>query len=124
MKNRNNILTVFLLVSVYCFGIYVHATTSPSFNQQVTENSNNQKANLEASSKTLYTHTQQFENLFSDVAERPLLDLKLQLSAFWNIAYTNSLRHKTTFKQYTTYLKTILIRHRKSDLIFPFHYFW
>ncbi|SRR5690606_6454027 len=29
-----------------------------------------------------------------------------------------------TFKQYITFSANLLIRDRKSDLIFPFHYFW
>jgi len=124
MKNRNNILGVLLLISVYCFGFYVHITTTPTSNQWVNEKQNEQRSNLKASSKCFYEHTQPFENLFSDVLEKPLLDFKLPNIAFWNIVYTNNLLFNTKFKQYTKHLKTILIRQRKSNLIFPFHYFW
>ena len=124
MKNRDNILRVFLLVSVYCFGLYVHATTQPPFNEQTIKISSEQKANLESSSKIIYAHTQQFENLFSDITETNFLDFNLPQIAFWSITYANDLLFKSKFKQYKNHLKTILIRHRKSDLIFPFHYFW
>ncbi len=29
-----------------------------------------------------------------------------------------------SFSQYNLYIKNCLIKNRKSDLIFPFHYFW
>ena len=126
MKNWNNILGVFLLVSVYCFGIYTPAKKLSHSSLQNIEQSNTStpKENLEANSKLLQPHTQQFENLFSDVAELSFPELKLPYNGLWAIISSNDILFSAKFKQYQNHLKTILIRQRKSDLIFPFHNFW
>ena len=124
MRNWNNILKVLLLVAVYCFGIYVPTNTLPSSNTQTIEQSNNKKERLTTSTKVLYAHTQQFENLFSDLANYSFPNFKLPYFSFWAVICSNDLLFNAKFKQYKDLLKTILIRHRKSDLIFPFHNFW
>lgn len=124
MKNWNTILSVALLLSVYCFGIYIPASTLPSSYNLENTNKKEQKEILSTSSKILYAHTQQFESLYSDVTENTFPAFKVPFNVFWNTIYTNKILFNSKFKQYDNHLKTLLIRQRKSDLIFPFHYFW
>ncbi|WP_405296254.1 hypothetical protein [Algibacter sp. Ld11] len=126
MKNWNSILGVFLLVSVYCFGVYTPSQTLPysSLHNLEQSNSSTHKENLEANSKLLQPHTQQFENLVSDLAEVSFPELQLSYNSFYAVIFSNHILFNAKFKQYQNYLKNILIRQRKSDLIFPFHNFW
>ncbi|MDN3665394.1 hypothetical protein ACFFU1_15580 [Algibacter miyuki] len=124
MKARHHILRVLILLAVYCYGIYVPATAMPAaFTQSVAE-TNTPKESVTTTSKILYAHTQQLDNVYSDFSEYSLSQFKLAQEGFWAISHTYNLLFHAKYKQYQNHLKTILIRHRKSDLIFPFHNFW
>ncbi|WP_117884089.1 hypothetical protein [Aureibaculum luteum] len=124
MKRWNQILSVVLLISVYCFGIYVPAKTSLSSDTPVIEQKSEQKEFSTTLSNVLYPHTQQFENLFSEFTEFTLPIFKLGSEGFWAVFRSNEILLNAKFKQYKSHLKTQLIRSRKTDLIFPFHNFW
>lgn len=124
MKNWHKIFSVVLLVSIYCFGVYAPAETAVHSSEQTYTQNKEQKASFKSASKILYPHTQQLENSISDITECPFSILKLPTTAFWTIAYPVEIRLSAKFKQYKNYLNTLLIRQRKSDLIFPFHNFW
>lgn len=124
MIKQNNILRVLLLVTVYCFGIYSSANTLPFSNEIVLGKTGDQKTYFSESSKILSPHAQQSEISISDVAEVSTPNYKLPFTSF--SANLNAIEERFTsrYKQYTLYANTLLIRHRKSDLIFPFHSFW
>jgi hypothetical protein len=124
VKNKHQIIKVLLLISIYCFGIYLSANSSPYFSTQNVIQNNEQKEYLATTSKVLFTHTQQSENLLSELTEYSLPNFEFSSDNFWSIPYSNKLLFNSKFKQYNSYLKNTLIRHRKSDLIFPFHNFW
>ena len=125
MKKWHKILRVFLLVSIYCFGVYVPAKTALNSSAQTFEQHKEQKEYLNSASKILYPHTQQLENSISDITECSFSNFDLSsIEGFWTITYPEELLFNARFKQYKNYLKTLLIRQRKSDLIFPFHNFW
>lgn len=124
MKNWHKILRVFLLVSIYCLGVYVPTKTALNSSAQTFEQNKEQKAYLNSASKILYPHTQQLENSISDITECSFSTFNLPYQVFCTIAYPVDILFRARFKQYKNYLKTLLIRQRKSDLIFPFHNFW
>lgn len=124
MKKRGQILKVLLLTSIYCFGIFLSANNSTYFSTQNVDQNNEQLAYSATTSKILYVHTQQIENSLSDILEYSLPSFKLSNNDFLAISASNTLEFNATFKQYKNYLQNTLIRHRKSDLIFPFHNFW
>lgn len=124
MKKRGQILKVLLLTSVYCFGIFLSANNSTYFSAENISKNNEQLAYSATTSKALFVHTQQFENSLSEVTEFSSPNFKLFNDDFAAISASNTLEFNATFKQYKNYLQNTLIRHRKSDLIFPFHNFW
>ncbi|SDS30962.1 hypothetical protein SAMN05216503_2645 [Polaribacter sp. KT25b] len=124
MKNKHQIIKVLLLISIYCFGIYLSANSSAYFSEQNVVKDNKQKEYVSTTSKVLFIHTQQYESLQSNLTEYSLPTFESPDNLFWLISNSNELLFNSKFKQYNNYLKNILIRHRKSDLIFPFHNFW
>ncbi|WP_282050161.1 hypothetical protein [Maribacter aquivivus] len=124
MKSTNNIFRVLLLVTIYCFGIYSSANTLPFSNEVVLSQSNNKQSLFKESTKTLSPHAQQSEISVSDVAEVSSSNYKLPFTSFNSHINNSELGILARFKQYQLYANTLLIRHRKSDLIFPFHSFW
>lgn len=124
MKNKHQIIKVLLLISIYCFGIYLSANSSAYFSEQNVVKDNKKTEYLSSTSKVLFIHTQQYESLHSNLTEYSLTTFESPDNLFWLISNSNELLFNSKFKQYNNYLKTILIRQRKSDLIFPFHNFW
>ncbi|WP_282075450.1 hypothetical protein [Maribacter aquivivus] len=124
MKSTNNIFRVLLLVTIYCFGIYSSANTLPFSNEVVLSQSNNKQSLFKESTKTLSPHAQQSEISVADVAEVSSSNYKLPFTSFNSHINNSELGTLARFKQYQLYANTLLIRHRKSDLIFPFHSFW
>jgi len=44
--------------------------------------------------------------------------------SFWAVIWAAEQRYVSAFSQYVAVSRTFLIRFRKADVIFPFHYFW
>ncbi|MDO6472364.1 hypothetical protein [Maribacter sp. 1_MG-2023] len=124
MKSINNIFKVLLLVTIYCFGIYSSANTLPFSNEVVINLSNNKQSLFKESTKTLSPHAQQSEISVSDVAEVSSPNYKLPFTSLISHINNSELRFAARIKQYQLFANTLLIRHRKSDYIFPFHSFW
>lgn len=124
MKSTNNIFRVLLLVTIYCFGIYSSANSLPFSNEVVLHQDNDSKTYFSASSKTLSPHAQQTEVSVSDVAEVVTPSFKLPFISFNSHLNKSELLFTSRYKQYKLYANILLIRYRKSDLIFPFHSFW
>jgi len=124
MKRGEQIIRVLLLISIYCFGISVSAITAPNSNTQVFVQNNGQEDSFSAASKTHFVHTYQSEISVSNFLECSLSNDNLSLDDFIIVLFLNKLLFNAKFKQYENHFKNLLIRHRKADLIFPFHSFW
>jgi hypothetical protein len=124
MKKKHQIFKVILLIAIYCSGMYLSANTLPYLGTH-NVSTNTEKATFSTTaSKVFYTHTQQSDNSISELVEFSLLNSELSSDDIIAITYSNKLEFNSKFKQYKIYLNNTLIRHRKSDLIFPFHNFW
>jgi hypothetical protein len=123
LKKQNNILSVLFFITIYCFGIgfSIQKTT---FSYKFTEIGKKHKKQISSLSNALYFHTPATETTFSEITEYSIPNFNQNLDSFWVIMFSSELRFYAIFRQYKTYLKTILVRYRKSDLIFPFHNFW
>jgi len=124
MKGPNHTFRVFLLVSIYCFGLLSAANTIPFSKEFTVEQNNGHTEYLEASSKVLSPHAQQTEVAIADLAEYASPNYKLPFAGFVIYLTANEVLYNSNYKQYERYANTLLIRHRKSNLIFPFHSFW
>lgn len=124
MKSPNQIFRVLLLVSIYCFGVYSSANSLPFSNKISVDQNDEQKVYFTASSKLLSPHSQQSEISISDITEHASPNFKLPFASVSISLKSNEVLFNSKYKQYENYANTLLIRHRKSDLIFPFHNFW
>ena len=124
MKNRYKILKGLLFFIIYCFGIVVFTNTLSSKSVQSVEQNNVQKDYFANVSKVVFFNIDDSESLLSSLNEYASPNFKLPFKGFYLVTYTGELYFKSKFKQYKNNLNKILIRYRKSDLIFPFHNFW
>jgi len=125
MKDFKKLLKSLVLVCIYCFGLFV-SLSAVSFSGKVTQNEINKEAAVYAStSKIINLHTQQSELAVSEVSEYSIPNLKL---SYQDVNFDKSILNdcllNAQFKQYSNHFTNLLIRHRKSNLIFPFHSFW
>lgn len=124
MKSTSHIFRVLLLVAIYGFGVYSSANILPFSNEITVVQNKEQKAYFTASTKVLSPHSQQSEISISDVTEYATPNFKLPYTTVSLSLLSNEVGFNSRFKQYENYANNLLIRHRKSDLIFPFHNFW
>ncbi len=109
---------------MYCFGVYNSANTLPFSNEITVDQNSEQKAYFTESTKLLSPHSQQSKVSISDVTEYATPNFKLPFTSALIRIKSYEVLFNSRFKQYANYANTLLIRHRKSDLIFPFHNFW
>lgn len=123
MKNRISILGIVFLTVVYCFVV-------GSINSFILYStySNNLSATHDSAisdlSVKLVSHTSQSENLFNNCNKLPVSQSKDSFAGLWAVVNVNEQLIKSDFFQYTISLRNILVKYRKNDRIFPFHYFW
>ena len=119
----HKLFKVALLISIYCLGIVVPVKIAPVLNAQTLEQNTKQEYSSNIF-KVPYVHTQGTEMLLLEGTEYLSYNFSLFHKGIWVTLYSSELLFKNKYKQYQNYFKTLLIRNRKSDLIFPFHNFW
>ncbi|MDO6803649.1 hypothetical protein Q4595_14440 [Wenyingzhuangia sp. 1_MG-2023] len=122
MKKQSNPFSILFLISIYCLsiGLSVQKTVVPkNFIEE-----EKQEKQFSALSNALCFYTTNTETAFSVITEYATPNFNSNLNDFWAVFPCLELHFGAKFKQYNNYLKTILVRYRKSDLIFPFHNFW
>ncbi|TLP80235.1 hypothetical protein [Maribacter sp. ACAM166] len=124
MKNLHQVLKVLLLITIYCIGISSSAKSLSDANAQTIEQNNEQKKYFSSAYKILQPHAQESQICSVNLAEFVAPNYESHSKGFWVVLKSSELLFNARFKQYIIYSKTLLIRHRKSDLIFPFHNFW
>jgi len=112
-----------LAALLYCYAIgFVNSTLG---NSPLTKSSGGEKGTyFSVVSVNLFCHTTQAENSLNSVTKIPT---KILEEAFYKISI---IKEKTeqifdnTITQYRYATFNLLVRYRKFNLIFPFHYFW
>lgn len=122
VKRNIRVLSAITLVAVYCltFGVLANANEYSDF----LEKQSPQESYFSDSSTKLFAHTIQYESLANGYNSPPAISLKKSLNKHLAISKTTEQLFDQSFSQYTSLAINILIHHRKSNLIFPFHYFW
>ena len=77
---------------------------------------------ITVTAKTLFGHTPQSEITISS-PDVPVTTFKSSFGGFATLV-TSEPFVRTEFHQYLSFYRNCLIRHRKLDAIFPFHYHW
>ena len=123
MKNHIKILSVIGLTAIYC--IAIGAVNTSLIHSDISFNkSSSQEKVISYLSEKFFLHTSHSESSIKDYNNLPAPNFKNQFSGIWAILKANEQLFGSEFSRYTIFTRTILINHRKSDIIFPFHYFW
>ena len=120
MKKSIRISSVILLTALYCFTIDIETLSVIGSDIQT-----NKQENYFLTISTLFSpYTSETENLFSNINTIPSPSFKNLHDGPWAITKTTEQCYESIFSQYTGFSINFLIHHRKTDIIFPFHYFW
>ena len=122
MQNSARILGVITLIAIYCFAIRTgtNLPTNSGYGHQTAE----QKQYLASISNSLFCHNSPSESSVGNFNDLPVPDLKNRSEEPGSITKPIEQLFKAKFTQYCNLSINFLIHHRKSDLIFPFDYFW
>lgn len=123
VKKNFRVLIAIALAVFYCFAVGV---LTNSYTQSVyLEKQEPTQVNFFSDSSTiLFVHTLHYESLSNSFNNLPATSLKKPLNEVVRKCKATEQLLETSFSQYTSISENILIHCRKSNLIFPFHYFW
>jgi len=123
VKNGIRILSVVFLTAIYCFaaGVVTESLTHSDF--QSNPITAHERFFSDFTTK-LFCHTSQSESSVNNYNKRPVSNFRNPFSGIWAVAETTERLFETAFSQYTNISRNFLIQHRKTSIIFPFHYFW
>ena len=123
MKRMIKVLGVYFLTAIYCIAILI--VTNNYFHTAFPSKStvSNEQYFTDISAKLL-NHTPKSENNISNKDNLPNSISKKNFEENGNLLNKQSNLFDLRFKQYSNLLNKILIHTRKSDFLFPFHYFW
>ncbi|WP_289062004.1 hypothetical protein [uncultured Zobellia sp.] len=121
MKSVKQLFGLFMLTAIYCCAIGMGLNTDQTLR---TESSNHsQKESVAAVSAKLYCHTSESETL----VDAPSNSAPNQLEGsnhLWGTQKISESSFESKLAQYTRFSQNLLVSLRKTDIIFPFHYFW
>jgi hypothetical protein len=123
MKKNIRILSVIFLTVIYCFAI-VAVANSLTHSDNPNNPISSQENIISDFSVKLFYQTSQSESSGNSFKNLPVLNFKNPFTGLWAIIKITEQFLETEFSQYKYFARNILINHRKSDIIFPFHYFW
>lgn len=123
MKSRSRILSVVFLTAIYCFAIGV-VTKSVAHSNFQSNSFASQELYFSDFSTKLFCHTSQSESSVNNNINQPVPSFKNSFKGLLALAKTKELLFESVFSQYNNISRNFLIQYRKSDIIFPFHYFW
>jgi hypothetical protein len=123
VKRNLKILGVYFLTAIYCFAI-LFVTIKYVQTSFLTKSSVSHEQYFSDISAKLFSHTPKSENKFSNKVDFPNSTPKKNFGENGILFRQRSHLFDLRFKQYTNLLNKILIHTRKSDFLFPFHYFW
>lgn len=125
MKNQIRFFGATLIMAIYC--IAVSATMdAPVFPDQAArlDSSIHVDRNHPVVLNTLYNHSSFFESTLHGQNNLPARNFENPFVKLWASARVTENLLKAVFTQYTFIFGYSPLQLRKTDIIFPFHYFW
>jgi len=123
MNSNLRFACISFLTTIYCFAIVVVIKSVTFSDFQGNSNTTQEQYFSEFSTK-LFSHTLQSESSVNNTNNLPTPNFKNPFNGIWAITKTTERLFETAYSQYTNISKNFLIQYRKTDIIFPFHYFW
>lgn len=123
--NSIRIFSVICLMTIYCFSIGVVTNSFTYSDFKSNQFPSSQEKIVSDFSTNLFLHASQHENSVNNLNNFPAPTFKNHSHENWAIAKVTKHLFDTEFSQYITFFsRNILINCRKSNIIFPFQYFW
>lgn len=123
MKNSVRILGVVILTAIYCF-MATAVSNPPVIYGYENHQKTNQEQYLAVISIDFFCHTLQSENWVNSFNNFPVTYFKNSYDKHFSITKSIEKLFESEFSRYRRFSINFLIEHRKSDIIFPSHYFW
>jgi len=123
MNNSLRIAGAILLIAVYSFSISLGAE-SYAAKEYAQAGDAHSEGYWSAVSKNLSFYFSESEKLISDVRTNFPVTNKTSFTTLLAFVQTSGRVLEAGFSHYHRISVTFLIRHRKANIIFPFHYFW
>jgi hypothetical protein len=123
MKRMIKVLGVYFLTAIYCLAIIIVSNNyiQTAFPSKSSVSKDQYFSDISAK---LFNHIPKSENILSNKDNLPNSNSKKDFGEKGDLLNKQSNLFDLRFKQYSNLLNKILIHTRKSDLLFPFHYFW
>jgi hypothetical protein len=123
VKNRIRNLGIALLTVLYCVTISLAVDISQDSGFTVKKTSEKYKKDLSVSVKQ-FSNTAEAESLVNHFSNSNPTTLKDSDKGFSAIVKIRELFFANEFSQYIFTARNFLIKYGKTNIIFPFHYFW
>jgi len=120
VKNWRRVTAMLFLLLIYCCGIGVAGRTlhTPKVEQF------SKGAYFSAAKTTMFSHIPQNENNYFKPNDLPGSSPNLLYGGDFGVLKALNQLFYAKDKQYAVESINLLVRHRKANLIFPFHSFW
>lgn len=123
MKKVGIILGIVFFTTIYCFSIFYATGKQPTVSSvsQSAKEKKNDEAAISIINFCPASESESAENTFN-YSVPP--NFKIAFPDFWAITKTAEQYMANKFRQYAAVLKYFPIQFSKTDIIFPFQYFW
>ncbi|WP_276165859.1 hypothetical protein [Zobellia alginiliquefaciens] len=121
MKSVKKIFGLSLLTAIYCCAIGMGLSGDQTL--RVNSSDNSQKELVSSVNAKLYFHTSESETAVDNPSNNSQNPLEGP-SKLSGTQKTSENIFESRLAQYTRFSQNLLISKRKTDIIFPFHYFW
>ncbi|OJV44887.1 MAG: hypothetical protein BGO29_08180 [Bacteroidales bacterium 36-12] len=123
MKSSVRIICTVLLTVLYCYTscVFTKSFTKSDFQDYPVSV---QETIISDFSSKLFSHNIQSETSLINTNNFTPVKIKNSITGFWAIIKTTKQIFNIEITQNLTFSQNILINYKKTDLIFPFNYFW
>lgn len=123
MKGSIERAGIVLVTAIYCVAMGLVSHTAAASNHRYISSTEQEKFQDDFSTKLLSQPSQSVNSILQyNNHSNPTF--KSQVIGFGVLEQTTEYLYQSRFLQYTLFTTNLRINRRKSDLIFPFQYFW
>jgi len=123
VKNKSRFFAVLLLVAIYSLGIGISGHSQVA-SPKTSASDNAHQNTFSPVFSPVFFHISEVTFSSIGILSIPKVDFKNPFEKLVALANAFELIAKTEHSQYANFWCTLLINYRKTDLLFPFHYFW
>lgn len=124
VKNRIKIVCVFVLTAIYCAAIGIVSESSASSHNEHGTSASLEKVTPVLSSKFVGEISTPFVTPTLHFNSNAPVNIKCPSLSFASIVHSVEHQLESAFSQYDLFSINFPVKRRKTDIIFPFHYFW